>query len=71
MAVERTLSTIQPDAVERGLSGAIIGRFEKRGLKPVAIRLDSVRGSDAPETASAEIAYFSRSTEQHAYEWKR
>jgi nucleoside-diphosphate kinase len=145
MATERTLSIIKPDAVERGLVGAIIDRFEKGGLKPVAIRLErlsaavaegfyavhrdrpffrdlvaymtsgpvvvmvlegenailanreimgatdpakaaagtirklfaqsiernSVHGSDAPETARAEIAYFFRATEQHAYDWKR
>ena len=35
------------------------------------IERNSVHGSDAPETARAEIAYFFRSTEQHAYEWKR
>ena len=145
MAVERTLSIIKPDAVERGLIGTIIDRFEKGGLKPVAIRLErlsetvaggfyavhrerpfyrdlvaymtsgpvvvmvlegenaiarnreimgatdpakaaagtirkdfaqniernSVHGSDAPETARTEIAYFFRATEQHAYDWKR
>jgi nucleoside-diphosphate kinase len=145
MAVERTLSIIKPDAVERGLVGAIIDRFEKGGLKPVAIRLErlseavaggfyavhrerpfyrdlvaymtsgpvvvmvlegenaiarnreimgatdpakaadgtirklyaqniernSVHGSDAPETARTEIAYFFRATEQQAYDWKR
>jgi nucleoside-diphosphate kinase len=145
MAIERTLSIVKPDAVERGLIGAIIDRFEKGGLKPVAIRLErlseavaggfyavhrerpfyrdlvaymtsgpvvvmvlegenaiaknreimgatdpakaaagtirkdfaqniernSVHGSDAPETARTEIAYFFRATEQHAYDWKR
>ena len=145
MAVERTLSIVKPDAVERGLVGAIVERFEKGGLKPVAIRLErlseavaggfyavhrerpfyrdlvaymtsgpvvvmvlegenaiarnreimgatdpakaavgtirkdfaqniernSVHGSDAPETARTEIAYFFRATEQHAYDWKR
>lgn len=145
MAIERTLSIVKPDAVERGLIGAIVDRFEKGGLKPVAIRLErlsetvaggfyavhrerpfyrdlvaymtsgpvvvmvlegenaiarnreimgatdpakaaagtirkdfaqniernSVHGSDAPETARTEIAYFFRATEQHAYEWKR
>jgi nucleoside-diphosphate kinase len=145
MAIERTLSIIKPDAVERGLIGAIVDRFEKGGLKPVAIRLErlseavaggfyavhrerpfyrdlvaymtsgpvvvmvlegenaiarnreimgatdpakaaagtirkdfaqniernSVHGSDAPETARTEIAYFFRATEQHAYDWKR
>jgi len=145
MAVERTLSIIKPDAVERGLIGAIIERFEQGGLKPVALRLErlsealaggfyavhrerpfyrdlvaymtsgpvvvmvlegegaiarnreimgatdpakaaagtirkdfaqniernSVHGSDAPETARTEIAYFFRATEQHAYEWRK
>jgi nucleoside-diphosphate kinase len=145
MAVERTLSIIKPDAVERGLIGAIVDRFEKGGLKPVALRLErlseavaggfyavhrerpfyrdlvaymtsgpvvvmvlegesaiarnreimgatdpakaaagtirkdfaqniernSVHGSDAPETARTEIAYFFRATEQHAYDWRR
>ena len=145
MAVERTLSIVKPDAVERGLIGAIVDRFEKGGLKPVAMRLErlsaavaegfyavhrerpffrdlvafmtsgpvvvmvlegenailanreimgatdpakaaagtirklyaqniernSVHGSDAPETARTEIAYFFRATEQHAYDWKR
>ena len=145
MAIERTLSIIKPDAVERGLIGAIVDRFEKGGLKPVAVRLErlseavaggfyavhrerpfyrdlvaymtsgpvvvmvlegegaiarnreimgatdpakaaagtirkdfaqniernSVHGSDAPETARTEIAYFFRATEQHAYDWKR
>jgi nucleoside-diphosphate kinase len=144
MASERTLSIIKPDAVERGLVGAIIDRFEKGGLTPVAIRLErlsaavaegfyavhaarpffrdlvaymtsgpvvvmvlegenailanrtimgatdptkaaagtirrefaqsiernSVHGSDAPETARAEIAYFFRATEQHSFERK-
>jgi nucleoside-diphosphate kinase len=141
MAIERTLSIIKPDAVERGLVGAIITRFEQGGLTPVAIRLErlseavaggfyavhrerpfygelvaymtsgpvvvmvlegenaiarnreimgatdpakaapgtirkdfaqniernSVHGSDAPETARTEIAYFFRATEQHGY----
>ena len=145
MAIERTLSIIKPDAVERGLIGKIVDRFEQGGLKPVAIRLErlseavaggfysvhrerpfyrdlvaymtsgpvvvmvlegenaiarnreimgatdpakaaagtirkdfaqniernSVHGSDAPETARTEIAYFFRATEQHAYDWRR
>ena len=32
MAVERTLVLIKPDAVRRGLSGEMLGRFEARGL---------------------------------------
>jgi nucleoside-diphosphate kinase len=32
VAVERTLVLIKPDAMERGLAGEILGRFERRGL---------------------------------------
>ena len=38
MAVERTLVLIKPDAVERGLAGEILGRFERRGLTVRAAR---------------------------------
>ncbi|MDA4134264.1 MAG: nucleoside-diphosphate kinase [Thaumarchaeota archaeon] len=40
--VERTLIVVKPDAVARGLVGEIIGRFERRGLKPVEIRMQTV-----------------------------
>ena len=40
MAVERTLSIIKPDAVEKAVIGKIITRFEEEGLKPVAIRFE-------------------------------
>jgi nucleoside-diphosphate kinase len=36
--VERTLLIIKPDAVQRGLTGAIIHRFERRGLQTVAMK---------------------------------
>ena len=36
MAIERTLSIIKPDATRRNLTGKIIERFEKRGLRIVA-----------------------------------
>jgi nucleoside-diphosphate kinase len=32
MAVERTLVLIKPDAMQRGLAGEILARFEQRGL---------------------------------------
>ena|SRR5690348_2637051 len=38
MAVERTLSIIKPDATRRNLTGQIIARFEKAGLRVVAQR---------------------------------
>jgi nucleoside-diphosphate kinase len=36
MAIERTLSIIKPDATRRNLTGAIIDRLEKAGLRVVA-----------------------------------
>ena len=39
MAVERTLVLIKPDAVQRGLAGEILARFERRGLEVKAARL--------------------------------
>ena len=38
MAVERTLSIIKPDATRRNLTGAIVDRFEKSGLRVIASR---------------------------------
>ena len=42
MAVEKTLVLIKPDAVQRGLAGEILGRFERRGLQMRAARLLTV-----------------------------
>ena len=39
MQPERTLVLIKPDAVQRGLIGEVVSRFERRGLHPVAIKL--------------------------------
>jgi nucleoside-diphosphate kinase len=38
MALERTLSIIKPDATRRNLTGAIVDRFEKAGLRVIASR---------------------------------
>ena len=32
MAIERTLSILKPDALEKGVIGKIISRFEEKGL---------------------------------------
>ena len=42
MTVERTFIMIKPDGVQRGLVGNIINRFEKKGIKLVAMKLVSV-----------------------------
>jgi len=145
MAIERTLSIIKPDGVEKGVIGRVIERFESAGLKPVAMRMtrlsqaaaegfyavhkarpffndlvkfmtsgpvvlmvlegdgaiarnrevmgatdprkaaegtirkdfatdiekNTVHGSDSPETAKIEIAYFFPEVQIHRYEWKK
>jgi len=145
MAIERTLSIIKPDGLEKGIVGKILSRFETHGLKPVAMRMqhlsqreaegfyavhkerpffkslvqfmtsgpvivmvlegesaiaknreimgatdpakaapdtlrkdfatnvekNTVHGSDSPENAKTEIAYFFRATELVAYEWTK
>jgi nucleoside-diphosphate kinase len=37
--MERTLVLVKPDAVQRGLVGEIISRFERTGLKLVALKM--------------------------------
>lgn len=37
--MQRTLVLAKPDAVQRGLIGEILGRFERKGLKVVGLRL--------------------------------
>ncbi|MCY4023940.1 MAG: nucleoside-diphosphate kinase [Anaerolineaceae bacterium] len=36
--MERTLIIIKPDAVQRGLCGDILGRFERRGLRIIGMK---------------------------------
>ena len=36
--MDRTLILVKPDAFERGLTGEIIARFERKGLKIVAMK---------------------------------
>ena len=48
---ERTLVVLKPDAVQRGIAGELISRFERRGLRIAALRLVKV------ERAMAEKHY--------------
>ena len=50
--MSRTLVIAKPDAVERGLAGEIVARFERKGLKLVAAELRSVD----PDTAAKHYA---------------
>ncbi|TRM74807.1 nucleoside-diphosphate kinase [Sulfolobus sp. E1] len=51
MVVERTFVMIKPDGVKRGLIGEIISRFEKRGLKIVALKMVKM------DVKTAEVLY--------------
>ncbi|MCX6664252.1 MAG: nucleoside-diphosphate kinase [Euryarchaeota archaeon] len=42
MQKEQTFAMIKPDAVQRGFIGEIISRFEKKGIKIVAMKLLAV-----------------------------
>jgi nucleoside-diphosphate kinase len=50
--VGRTLVICKPDAVERGLVGEIIGRLERKGLRPIAVELRTITS----EVAAAHYA---------------
>ncbi len=43
--VQRTLVILKPDAVQRGIAGEILSRFERRGLRIAALRLVKVERS--------------------------
>ncbi len=47
--IEKTLIVVKPDATARGLVGEIISRFEKRGLKPLDIRMQTVSRAKAEQ----------------------
>ncbi len=47
MTVERTLVLIKPDGVRRGLIGAILSRYENKGLRTVALDQRLIDGAMA------------------------
>ncbi|CAA9567926.1 MAG: Nucleoside diphosphate kinase [uncultured Thermomicrobiales bacterium] len=49
---QRSLVIIKPDAVQRGLTGEILARYERRGLRIVALKLEVV----SRETAERHYA---------------
>lgn len=46
---ERTLVVVKPDAVARGLVGEILSRFERRKLKVVELRMQSMSREKAEQ----------------------
>ncbi len=53
--IERTLVLLKPDAVKRGLMGEVISRFEKAGMKIVAMKLKWADTSVAGEHYGEDI----------------
>ena len=51
--MERTLILVKPDAFERALTGEMIARFERKGLRIAAIKLMQV-DTDLAEQHYAE-----------------
>ncbi len=47
--MERTFAMVKPDGVQRGLVGEIISRFEKKGIKIVALKLMQITGETAEQ----------------------
>jgi nucleoside-diphosphate kinase len=45
--MERTLILAKPDAYARNLTGEILARFERKGLRPVALRVMTMTRADA------------------------
>jgi len=52
VATERTFVMIKPDAVERKLVGEIVSRFERKGLRIVAMKMVSMSRQQAEELYS-------------------
>ncbi len=52
---ERTLILIKPDAINRGLAGEIISRFEKKGLKIVGMKMMKMSEEKAREHYSHHV----------------
>ena len=47
--MDRTLILVKPDAFERSLTGEVVARFERKGLKIAALKLMQVDRSTAEE----------------------
>jgi nucleoside-diphosphate kinase len=55
LPTERSLVLIKPDAVRRGLAGAIISRFESKGLTIVVMELRQITGELADQLYAEHV----------------
>jgi nucleoside-diphosphate kinase len=53
---ERTLVLVKPDAVRRGLVGEVLARFERKGLRVVAMDLREIDGATADRHYAEHVA---------------
>ncbi|MBI4174413.1 MAG: nucleoside-diphosphate kinase [Candidatus Aenigmarchaeota archaeon] len=61
--IERTLVLIKPDGVQRGLIGEVLGRFERRGLKIVGLKMVHINRDFAEKHYPKDMAkLFGRKT---------
>ena len=56
MAIERTLSSIKPDAVAKNVIGQIVSRFEGAGLKVAAAKLVQLSRAEAEQFYAVHAA---------------
>jgi len=49
MAIERTFSILKPDALQSGVIGKVLAKFEEAGLKPVAMKMVQLSKAEAEE----------------------
>ena len=50
--MDRTLILVKPDAFARGLTGEIIARFERKGLRIAALKHMTRRPRDSPSSTT-------------------
>ena len=73
--MDRTLILVKPDAFARGLTGEIIARFERKGLRIVALqhmtvdRASSPRAT-TPSTRASRSSASSSSSSPRARSWR-
>ena len=64
--MERTFVILKPDCLQRGLVGEAICRFEKRGLKIIALKLEKLTDAKLEEHY-AHVAHLPFFPEMRAY----
>ncbi len=56
MDLERTLVLMKPDALDRGIIGEILSRFERRGIKVVGLKMLTSKKDTAEQHYTEDLA---------------